>query len=76
MNRKQRKLLFIRSKNKRRIEMKCPCGCEDNDEGQIYPFICNRCHGFYDCEYVIDGLCQCPECDIEAINKIESEKQG
>jgi len=41
---------------------KCPCGCEDNLE-EIYPFICNHCKGFYDCDVVINGFCICPECE-------------
>ncbi len=46
------------------MNCKCPCGCEDN-QIEIYPFICPKCKGFYDCDVVIDGLCICPSCEEE-----------
>jgi endogenous inhibitor of DNA gyrase (YacG/DUF329 family) len=38
------------------------------EEGELFPFICDRCKGFYDCEFTINGICQCPECDKDVIN--------
>lgn len=43
------------------------------EDGELYPFICPDCMGFYDCEYIEDGLCLCPKCDNGKIQKFEKE---
>jgi len=45
--------------------IKCPCGCEDKEDNEIYPFVCPDCKGFYDCDVVIDDICICPSCQKE-----------
>lgn len=37
------------------------------EEGETFPFICDRCRGFNECEYHEDGICLCPWCDEEKI---------
>jgi hypothetical protein len=55
--------------------MKCPCGCQD-DIDEVYPFICQDCKGFYDCDVVIEGFCICPSCEKELYDNIISKQQN
>jgi hypothetical protein len=47
----------------------------NKDDGEIFPFICDRCKGFYDCEYDQDGICLCPCCDKEKIDLYENNQR-
>ena len=47
----------------------------NKDDGELFPFICNSCKGFYDCEYDHDGICICPHCDKEKIDLYEDNKR-
>jgi hypothetical protein len=40
---------------------------------ETYPFICNECKGFYDCNVAINGKCVCPECEKEIYNRLKHE---
>ena len=53
--------------------MKCKCRCEDNNE-EVYPFICPDCKGFYDCDVVINGLCVCPECEKDIYTNNQADR--
>ncbi len=41
------------------------------EKGECFPFICDRCKGFNDCEYTLKGICLCPWCDDELIDKYQ-----
>jgi hypothetical protein len=40
------------------------------EDGETFPFICD-CKGFYECEYSLNGICLCPECDKDLIDQYE-----
>lgn len=44
------------------------------ERGELFLFICPDCRGFYDCEYVEDGQCLCPDCDCKKIEEYEKNE--